>query len=144
MGRCVVWAQNFHCEGTLRHLVEKERELAQGVLAHLETTVNGVESTLRSLRKTKRSLERMITRGEPLTYRVKLISLWAQEGEKSAEVEGTKPLKEIFDEVIKEFLKINSRSDVQASYVVKAVVGSQALPVDKKYWQEYEWKKPAV
>lgn len=70
-------------------------------------------------------------------YQVNLNSLWADEGEKSTKTKYTGSLENAIKAAEKKFLKINSRSDIQATYHVQIRVGKIFMSVPKKYWEEY-------
>lgn len=74
-------------------------------------------------------------------YVVALNSLWAREGEKSTKTEHEGSLQEAIEKAEAEFKTTNKRSDVQADYDVRIVLGELKYQVPKEYWVGFKHYK---
>ncbi|MDB5194018.1 MAG: hypothetical protein JWN50_32 [Parcubacteria group bacterium] len=95
-----------------------------------EKMVRELQQSLRELRRHKN--------GTLVTYKVTLRSLWADHGEKSVSVQGAKPLKQLFEEANRKFLRVNHRSDVQADYSVEVIFNKSRIDLPREAWLEYK------
>lgn len=84
----------------------------------------------KSLTKNKHALKNPY----PVSFLVKIVSLWEREGEKDAEAKAS-TLKEAMEQAIKKFKVLNNRDDVQANYFVIAhLQNGTTISIPKKYW----------
>tara|TARA_Y100000310_G_C20347350_1_gene652620 strand:- start:19 stop:390 length:372 start_codon:yes stop_codon:yes gene_type:complete len=112
---------------------------------YLQTLQSNLLGELHSLRKKVSALSRQhqdLTHFDPYTadYRVKLNSLWVNEGEKPVNVEYSGNLQDAIAAAEAEFKEVNQRSDVQANYSVFLCLSENELPIPQKYWEMFQEK----
>jgi hypothetical protein len=71
------------------------------------------------------------------TYVVRVNSYWADHGEKSTETRFTGTLKDAMAQAERDFMKANSRSDVQGGYYVGIALGELVVNVPDDFYKEF-------
>lgn len=118
--------------------------LIHSLEALLETRTTTLKEKLAEAQKCKRILARAAASGK-LTFKVVLVSLWADEGEKSVVLVEQDELGSVMEKAIAQFMKVNNRSDVQANYSVYVLIKDRKkdllnLPVPEEFWSGFRYK----
>jgi hypothetical protein len=74
-----------------------------------------------------------------LTFRVKVTSLWADQGERPVHLEEKGSLKNMLAKATEQFKELNKRSDVQARYEVSVVFpNSYVVQLLPEVWERFQ------
>lgn len=96
--------------------------------------IDRLEHENRLCKKTMTKNKHALKKPYPVSFMVKICSLWGNEGEKDASAKAS-TLEEAMEQSIKEFKIINKRNDVQGNYFVIAYLrNGLTIDIPKKYW----------
>jgi hypothetical protein len=117
-------------------------ELKEHLQGALDTRVQTLKAKLAEGRRARNILDRQIRSGK-ITYKIVLVSLWADHGDKAVMLVEEGNLEELMKKAIAEFMKINRRSDVQANYSVYVLLKDKTkdllnVPVPEEFWRQYK------
>jgi hypothetical protein len=115
--------------------------LRDRMMGYLNDEIEKSKHHTATLRRRKRFLERE----GPFTYVIDLESNWSTEGEKSHSFRFTGDLKELIPKAEAEYKRLNTRSDVQATYRVYIILDKDntstirvpPVPVPERFWRNY-------
>jgi len=132
-------------------LMAAPKEDALVTLLHAEVSCRG-KKLQEALRRQALLQEAVapLTERRQLMFRVQLDDLWQNEGGQSVKVEHRGSLGTAMEKAIAEYLRVNQRSDVQATYRVWIVlpkvrekdkeIDCGVIPIPEEYWENYKFK----
>lgn len=103
----------------------------------MERRIGVVKVTLATFRSALRKFRRRAP-DAPLTYEVRLLSLWSDKGEKSIELVAQGELPELIKRAEVEYMSINKRGDIQAIFSISVVlVPGVTVSLPDRFFIEY-------
>jgi len=114
-------------------------QLKQYLKQALTQQISYLEKCLSITTESLERLKRLNTNNAE--YVVNLRSLWEDSGERSTETRHKGRLDEAISRSESEFLKTNNRSDIQAEYSVKIVIGSSEYTIPEDFYIDFKRKR---